>query len=96
MEINKKCITLVGANAPLTCAGRQTTPSQGCWYRAENGSLRKVGWTYCHATVFAPRQYLYQKEATGMKKAEMYFPSQCKSPTYLRGPCNYPVSRESV
>ena len=38
---DKKCIPLVGAKTPLTCAGRQTTPSQGRRNGAENGNLRK-------------------------------------------------------
>ena len=32
----------------------------------------KLGRTYGHGTVFAPRKYLYQKEATGMERPEMY------------------------
>ena len=64
--IDWKCIALVGAKTPLTRAGRESTPSQGRWYRAEKENLRKLGWTYPHGTVFAPRQFLYQKEASGM------------------------------
>ena len=30
---DQKCIRLVSAKTPLTCAGRQITPSQGSWYR---------------------------------------------------------------
>ena len=56
----QKCIPLVGAKTPLTCVGRQTTPSQGRRYRDENGNLRKLG-IYRIGTVFAPKQYLYQK-----------------------------------
>ena len=59
-------------------------------YRAANENLRKLGWTYRHGTVFAPRQYLYQKEATGMESPEMYFVSRCKYRPYLCGPANYP------
>ena len=92
----QKCISLVGAKTALTCAGCQTTPSEGKRYRAENGNLRKLGGTYRHGTVFAPRQYLYEKEATGMERAEMYFPSWCKNRTYLCGLSNYSVSREAV
>ena len=62
----QKCIPLLGADTPLTCAGQKTTPSHGGRYTAENRNLRKLGWTYCHGTMFAPRQYLYAKEATGM------------------------------
>ena len=49
-----KCISLVGAKTPLTCAGRQSTPSQKSRHRAENGCLRKLGWTYRNGAMFAP------------------------------------------
>ena len=63
---DQKCIPLVGSITPLNCAGRHNTPSRGRQYRAHNGKFGKLGRTYGHATVFAPRKYLYQKEATGM------------------------------
>ena len=63
---DQKCISLLGAKTPLTCAGRETTPSQMRRYRVDKGNLRKLGRTYRHGTVFAPKEYLYQKEATGM------------------------------
>ena len=56
---DQKCIPLVGAIIPLTCAGRQNTPSRGRQYRAQNGKFGKLGRTYGHGTVFAPRKYLY-------------------------------------
>ena len=92
----QKCIFLVGANSPLTSSGCPTIPSQGSRYRDENVNLPKLGWTYCYGTVFATRQFLHQKEATGMDSPEMYFPSRCKKPSYLCGPSNYPVSMESI
>ena len=54
---DQKCIPLVGAITPLTCAGRQNTPSRGRRYGAQNGKLLKFGRTYRHGTVFAPRKY---------------------------------------
>ena len=93
---DQKCIPLVGAITPLTCAGRQNTPSRGRRYRAQNGKLRKLGWNNRHGTVFAPRQYLYQKEATGMERPEMYSASWWNNPTYLCGPSNYPVPIDEV
>ena len=36
---DQKYIPLVCAKTPFTCAGHQTTPSQGRWYRAESGNL---------------------------------------------------------
>ena len=58
----QKSIPLVGAKSALTCAGPQTTSSNGREYKAENGNLEKSGATFCHGAVFAPKQYLYQKE----------------------------------
>ena len=78
---DQKCIPLVGAITPLNCAGRQNTPSRVRQYMALNGKFGKLGWTYGHGTVFAPRKYLYQKEATGMERPEMYVVSRCNNPT---------------
>ena len=93
---DQKCILLVGGTTPLTCAGHQNTASCGRQYRAQIGKLGKLGRTYCHGTVFAPRKYLYQKEATGMERPEMYSVRRCNNPTYLHGPSKYTVSREAV
>ena len=92
----RKCIFLVGGKNPLVCACRQSTQSEGRRCRAEKGNLCILGWTYRHGPVFAPRQYLYQKEATGMESRKMHFPRRCKNPTYLCGPSKYPSSRETV
>ena len=54
---DQKCVPLVGAKTSLTCAVLQTTPSQERPYRAENRNLSKMGSTYRHGTVFAPREY---------------------------------------
>ena len=75
------CIPRDSAETPLTCAGRQTTPSHGGRYRAENGNLRKLGWTYRHGTVFALKKYFYPKEATGVERTEMHSTSRCGNPT---------------
>ena len=89
-------IPLVGEITPLNCAGRHNTPSRGRQYRAQKGRFGKLGRTYGHGTVFAPRKYLYQKEATGMERPHMYSVSRCNNPTYLCGPSKYPVSREAI
>ena len=93
---DQKSILLVGGTTPLTCAGHQNTASRGRQYRAEIGKLGKFGRTYGYGTVFAPRKYLYQKEATGKERPEMYSASRWNNPNYLRGPLKYPVSREAV
>ena len=93
---DQKCIMLVGTLTPVICAGRQNTLSRGRQHRTQKRKLRKLERTYCHGTVFAPRKYFYQKEATGMERLVMYCASWCKNPTYLCGPSSYPVSREAV
>ena len=89
----QSCIPLVGAIAPNNCAERRNTPSRERQYWLENGKYGKMGRTYGHGTVFAPRKYLYQNEATGMNRPEMYSVSRCNNPTYLYGPSKYPASR---
>ena len=54
---DQKCILLVGAITPITYAGCQNTPSRGRRYRAQNEKLPKLGRTYRHGTLFAPRKY---------------------------------------
>ena len=77
----QKCIPLVGAITPLTCAGRHITMSRGRQYRAKNGKFGKLGRTYGRGTVCATSKYLYQKEVTGMERPEMYSVSRCNNPT---------------
>ena len=93
---DQKCIPLVGAITPLNGVGRQSTPSRGSQHRAQNGRWGKLGRTYLHGTVFAQWTYLYQKEAKGMERPEMYSVSRCNNPTYRCGPSKYSVSREAV
>ena len=93
---DQNCIPLVGAITPLTCASRQSTPSRWRQHRAQNGRLRKFCPTYLHGTVLAPRKYLYQKEAKGMERPELYSVSRCNNPTYLCEPSKYPVSMEAA
>ena len=91
-----KYIPLVGGLTPLNCAVRHSTPSRRRQYRAHKGKFGKLGRTYSHGTVFSPRKYLCQKEATGMERLEIYSVSRCNNPTYLCGPSKYPVSWEAV
>ena len=93
---DQKYISLVGAITPLTCVGRQNTPSRRRQYRAQDGKLGKFGRKYGNGTVFALRKYLYQKEATGIERQEMHSSSRCNNPTYLCGVSKYPVSKEAV
>ena len=78
---DQKYIQLVGAITTLIGAVLHNTPSRGRQYKAQNGKFGKLGRTYCHGTVFAPRKYLYQKEASGMERPEMYSVSRCNNPT---------------
>ena len=92
----QKCIPLVGTKTALTCAGMQTTTSRVRRYKAENGNFWKFWSTFHHGTMFAPKQFLYQKEATGMEYTKMYSSRRCKNRTYLCVPANYPISCEAV
>ena len=81
----KKCIPLVGAISGLTCAGPQTTLTHVRQFSAENGILGKSGATFCHGSVFAPKQEIYQMEARAMESPKMYSSRQCNKRTYLCG-----------
>ena len=59
-------------NCTYLC-GTAYYPSHVSKYRAEKGNLRKSGSTFYHDTVFAPKQCLYQKEATGMEIPKVHF-----------------------
>ena len=87
----QKCIALVGADTVLTTAWPQTTPFHGA-YRTQNGNMRKFGPTNPHGTAFAPKQCLYQNEATGMESSKMYCSSRCRYRTYHSVATNNPIS----
>ena len=72
----QKCFSLVDADTILTSVWPQTTPFHGGWYRARNGIMRNFGPTKPNGTAFAPKQWLYQKEAAGMESSKMYCPSR--------------------
>ena len=54
--------------------------------------MRNFDPTNPHGTAFAPKQWLYQKEATGMESPKMYCPSRCRYRTYHCVTAKYPVS----
>ena len=87
----QKFIALVGADTVLTTAWPQTTPFHG-GYRAQNGNMRNFALTNPHGTAFAPKQWLYQKEAMGMESSKIYCPSRCRYRTYHFVAANYSVS----
>ena len=92
----QKCIALGGAETVLTSAVPQTTLFYGGQYRDRNRNMQNFGSTNSHGTAFAPKQWLYQKDATGMENSKMYFLSLWKSSAYLSGSANYPVSWGAV
>ena len=61
---SQNCNFLVSAATVQTVASLQTTPCHAAPCRTDYGNLQKFGSTYLHGTVFPPKQYLYQKEAT--------------------------------
>ena len=58
-------------------------------YRTENANFRKFGASYRHGTVFAPKQYLYVKEALGMQRTKILSLGWCKKGTNHYGASNY-------
>ena len=65
-------------------------------YRAQNGNMRYFGPTNPNGTAFVLKQWLYQKEATGMESSKMYCPSRCRYRTYHYVEAKYPVSWGAV
>ena len=63
---------------------------------AENGNMWKFGPNNPHGTTFAPKQWLYQRKATGMESSKMYCHSRCRNSTYQCWAANYPVSWGAV
>ena len=78
----QKYNALVGGDTVLTSWGSQTTPSHGWQYNVQRGNLRNFGPIKPHGTAFAPMQWLYQKEATGIESSKMYCPSRYRNRTY--------------
>ena len=76
---NQKMYSTSCANTSLTCVGLQTTSSHVSQYRAENGNLRKFGSTFCQGAVLAPKQCLYQTEATGKESPKCIPPVGVKT-----------------
>ena len=70
----QQCIALVGADTVHTSVGPQTTPFHGGQYKAQIGNTRNFGPTNPHGTAFAPKQWLYRKEATRIESSKMYCP----------------------
>ena len=88
---SSKLYVLVGRDTVVTSAAPQTTPCHGGLYRVQKGNMRNFGHTNHHGTTFAPKQWLYEKEATGIENLKIYFPSWCRCRTYQRVAANYPV-----
>ena len=78
----QKSSAIVGADTVLTSVGLQTTPCLGRLYRVQKGSMRNFVPINPHGTALAPKQWLYEKEATGMESSKMYFPTRYRYRTY--------------
>ena len=64
----------------------------GGLYKVQKGNMRNFGPTNLQGTASAPKQRLYEKEATGMESTKINCPSRCRYRTYQCGAANYPVS----
>ena len=67
----QKCNTCFGAISLPRSTDLANHRFQAAPYRADSANLRKLGATFRLGTVFAPNQYLYGKEATGMESPKM-------------------------
>ena len=67
----QKCDACFGVVSPLRSTGPQATHFHAVRYRADIANLRKLGATFRHGTVLAPKQSLYKKETTGMENQKM-------------------------
>ena len=56
--------------------------------------MQKSESNFYHGTVFAPKQYLYLKEATVWRIQKMYSFCRCKNLTYLCGTATDPIPRK--
>ena len=92
----QKCTSLVGAETVLPSAGPQTIPFHGGQYRDGNGNMRNFRAINPHGTVFALKQWLYQKDATSIESSKMYRPNRCRDSNSQCRAANYPVSRGEV
>ena len=88
----QKCITLVGADTVLTSEGPRSIQIHGGLDRAQNGNIQNFGPSNPHGAAFAPKQWLYAKEATGMESSKMFYPSWCRYRTYQYAAAKYPDS----
>ena len=66
-----------GACSPLRRTGPKITSFHSAPYRADSVNLRKIGATCRHCTVLAPKQSLYEKEATGMENPKIQLLFRC-------------------
>ena len=55
---DQKCIPFVGKITPLNCEGRQSTPSRGRQYRAQNGKFGKLGHLWPWYRVFTKEIFI--------------------------------------
>ena len=88
----QNCIVLVGTDTVVTSAAPQTTQCHGGLYRVQKGNMRNFRPTNPHGTTFAPKQWLYEKEVTGMENFKMCCRSRCRYRTYQCVAANYLVS----
>ena len=72
--------------------GAENTSVHGGRYWVDNGSMRNFVPTNLLGTAFAPKQWLYQKEATGRESSKMYCPGRCRKRTYQCGAVKKPTS----
>ena len=80
----------------LGFTGGQITRFHAPPYRGGNGNLGKFEAVDCNGTVFAPKQCLYQKLASGTENLKIQSLCRCNKLTGLYGPVNHQISCTAV
>ena len=91
-----KMESLLQCKSPPRSTDRQSTRVHEAPCRPDSAKMRKHGATFRHGAVSALKQYLYEKEATGIESPTMESLLQCKKPTSHYGPSKYPYSSSAV
>ena len=78
----QKCIALVVVENALTSVGPKNSLLHGGRYRSDDGKTRNFVHPNPHGTAFAPKQWLYEREATCMESSKLYCVRRCRKRTH--------------
>ena len=73
---------------PTYQCGAENSTLHGGRYGIENGKMQNFVHPNYHATVFALKQWLHEREATCIESSKMYCPRRCRNRLTSAGPKN--------